>query len=145
MSTIRVDPVLISRGGNKSASQTSSGASSPQQATTSPINSPSKSATTSTNQSNPSPSRSTSDNLLKLATAKSFTDKIPEEKVIQPLFARLLISQRSRDPRFKKTLQSRDKKCVISRTSWEHCQGSHIIPHSLVKEALSLYIYTNSK
>ena len=82
MATICVDPILISHGGNESVSQTSSGASSPQQAIISPIASPSKSATTSTNQSDPSPSKT---NLLKQAIAKSITDKTPEEKVIQPL------------------------------------------------------------
>jgi len=145
MAVICVDPVLVSCGGNKSVSQTSSGSNSPQQATTSPIASPSKSATTSSNQSDRSPSKSPTDNLLKLAIAKSMTDKTPAEKVIQPLSVRLLISQRSRDARFKKTLQKRDKKCVISGTSWEHCKGSHVIPHSLVKVALSLFIYANSK
>jgi len=85
MAAVCVDPILISRGGNKSVSQTSSGASSPQQTTTSPVASPSKSATTSLNQSDPSPSKTATDNLLKLAITKSMTDKAPEEKVIQPL------------------------------------------------------------
>ena len=89
MKVILVDPVLISCGG-RTQSQTSSGASSPKQATHSPAQSPFKPSTyspttTTTTMDMSSSLAMVSGNLLKAAIAKSVTEKSPEEKVVEPL------------------------------------------------------------
>jgi hypothetical protein len=65
------------------------------------------------------------------AIAKSMTNKTNAR--VFDLFYGLLTYQVARESNFRKTLEERDRSCVITGTAAQHCGASHIIAHSLVR------------